>query len=227
VSGTASPNAKMAGVGSTLMFVVTIVLVLLALWRDNGWGPMVWLLAFVAMTLIRMPHHRAAKTSAVAKSQVDTTEKLLLGGLFLTMMALPLLQLATGIFDFANYQLPTGTTAVGALLQVPFLWLFWRSHTDLGENWSPSLEVRKRHGLVTHGVYARIRHPMYLAIWLSAIAQPLLIQNWIAGLLVMPAFAAMYVIRVPNEEAMMRDLFGADYDAYCARSGRIFPKVLR
>ena len=227
MSGTASPNSKMANVGSTLMFVVTIVLVLLALWRDNGWGPMVWLLAFVAMTLIRMPHHRVAKTSTVAKSHVDTTEKLLLGGMLLTMMVLPLLQLATGLFDFANYKLPTGATAIGALLQVPFLWLFWKSHADLGENWSPSLELRKRHGLVTGGVYARVRHPMYLAIWLSAIAQPLLIQNWIAGLLVIPAFAAMYFIRVPNEEAMMRDQFGAAYDAYCERAGRLFPKSFR
>lgn len=65
---------------------------------------------------------------------------------------------------------------------------------------------------MTNGVHARVRHPMYAAIWISALAQPLLIRNWIAGLLVVPAFAAMWFIRVPNEEAMMRMRFGVACD---------------
>ena len=35
--------------------------------------------------------------------------------------------------------------------------------------------------LVTNGIYRRIRHPMYSAFWLWAIAQALLLPNWIAG----------------------------------------------
>ena len=112
----------------------------------------------------------------------------------------------------------------GALLQVPCLWLFWRSHADLGRNWSPGLEVREDHSLITRGVYARIRHPMYAAIWISVLAQPLLIQNWIAGFLVAPAFAAMWFIRVPKEEAMMRLQFGKAWEAYCVRAGRLLPR---
>ena len=99
-----------------------------------------------------------------------------------------------------------------------------RSHADLGRNWSPGLEVRDAHELVTTGIYDRIRHPMYAAIWISALTQPLLIHNWIAGFLVIPAFAAMWFIRVPNEEAMMRARFGEAWDAYCARAGRLLPR---
>lgn len=77
---------------------------------------------------------------------------------------------------------------------------------------------------MTNGVYGRIRHPMYAAIWISTLAQPLLIHNWIAGFLVIPAFAAMWFLRVPNEEAMMRARFGDAWDAYCVRAGRLFPK---
>ena len=61
------------------------------------------------------------------------------------------------------------------------LWLFWRSHADLGQNWSVSLEIRKDHRIVQHGVYRLIRHPMYASIWLWSIAQALLLANWLAG----------------------------------------------
>jgi len=202
------------------------VLVAMAVWhwRANGWGALVWLAAFVAMAAIRMPFARRTRVNTVVLAQKDATETLLLAGMFLTMMVLPLLHLATGVFAVADYRLPLWATAAGAAVQLPFLWVFWRSHADLGRNWSPGLEVREDHTLITNGVYARVRHPMYAAIWLSALAQPLLIHNWIAGALVIPAFAAMWVIRVPNEEAMMRVRFGAAYDTYCAQTGRLWPR---
>ena len=193
-------------------------------WRENGLDAAIWLVSFLATIAIRAPHSLRNRRNVVVADRKGGIENILLGGMFATMMVFPLLQLATGIFDFANYVLPHGATWIGIVLQVPYLWLFWRSHADLGRNWSPGLEVRAEHGLVTSGIYARIRHPMYAAIWLSALAQPLLIQNWIAGTLVIAAFAAMLFIRVSNEEAMMRTEFGDAYDDYCARTGRLFPK---
>ncbi len=139
-------------------------------------------------------------------------------------MVLPLLHLATGVFVFEDYRLPGWASAVGALVQLPFLWLFWRSHADLGCNWSAGLEVRQGHRLVTIAVYARIRHPMYAALWISVPAQPLLVHNWIAGALVVPAWVTFWFLRVPNEEAMMRQAFGAAYDEYCRKAGRLFLK---
>jgi protein-S-isoprenylcysteine O-methyltransferase Ste14 len=111
---------------------------------------------------------------------------------------------------------------LGAVLQVPFLALFWLSHAHLGRNWSPGLEMREEHGLVTHGIYGRIRHPMYAALWISALAQPLLVHNWIAGFLVVPACAALWIIRVPREEAMLRQRFVDAYDDYCRKAGGCF-----
>lgn len=57
---------------------------------------------------------------------------------------------------------------------------------------------------MTNGVYTYIRHPMYAVIWIATFAQPLLIQNWIVGVLIVPACAALWFMRVPSEEA--RDL---------------------
>lgn len=65
---------------------------------------------------------------------------------------------------------------------------------------------------------------LLLGMFAAMMAQPLLIRNWIAGFLVIPAFAAMWFIRVPNEKAMMRARFGGAWDACCARAGRLFPR---
>lgn len=211
----------------TLLAFVALLIAALFRWQEIGWGGLIWLGAIIGQTLIRTPHSIANRANQIVAARKDAQERVLLTCMFLCMMFLPLLHLATNIFAFSNYTLPQGATFIGAALQLPFLWLFWASHHDLGRNWSPALEVREQHGLITRGVYRFMRHPMYAAIWLGAIAQPLLIQNWIAGALVVPAFAAMWFLRVPQEEAMMREAFGADYDEYCLRVGRLWPRATR
>lgn len=207
------------------MLIALVLFVLVGLrWQQIGWGEWVWLAAFIATGVIRTPHARRNRANVVVDARKDVTEMLLLLGMFVAGMILPLFHLATGLLAFADYALPDWATTIGVLLQLPYIWLFWRSHADLGRNWSPGLEVRQEHGLVTNGVYAGICHPMYAAIWISAVAQPLLIHNWIAGALVVPAFAAMWFLRVPREEAMMRVQFGEAYDQYCRKAGRLLPK---
>ncbi len=105
------------------------------------------------------------------------------------------------------------------------LWLFWRSHADLGLNWSVTLEIRKEHQLITNGVYRSIRHPMYAAIWLFSLAQALLLANWLAGPAALVTFAPMYLLRTPREERMMCEIFGQEYRDYMARTGRLFPRL--
>jgi protein-S-isoprenylcysteine O-methyltransferase Ste14 len=221
----ANRRSMMTSLPAVATAIAALALLLLALlrWQDNGWGALIWLGAFVATIAIRLPHSLRNRANVVVDARKDVTEKLLLTAMFLAMMLLPLLHLATPLFAFADYRLADWATGVGAALQIPFLWLFWRSHADLGRNWSPGLEVRDGHALVTNGIYGRIRHPMYAAIWISALAQPLLIHNWIAGALVVPAFAAMWFLRVPQEERMMASRFGAEWDAYCGRTGRLWP----
>ncbi len=104
------------------------------------------------------------------------------------------------------------------------LWLFWRAHHDLGTNWSPSVELNAQQTLVTEGVYRVVRHPMYTSQMFFCAGQALLLQNWIAGLLTVPAFLLMVAVRVPPEERMLLEHFGEEYRAYRARTGGILPR---
>lgn len=137
---------------------------------------------------------------------------------------LPLLYVLTPWLDFANYHLPVGAQWVGVVLFVGSLFILWRSYTDLGLNWSPTLQITERHSLVTSGVYQCIRHPIYAALWLWCCAQPLLLSNWISGFALVVVFPFLYVIRVPREERMMLDTFGEEYQSYMDRTGRIVPR---
>jgi len=85
--------------------------------------------------------------------------------------------------------------------------------------------VREQHSLVTTGVYAHVRHPMYAAFWLWALAQFLLLPNWIAGMAGLVGFGVLFFGRVGAEEQMLIDHFGDDYRRYMARTARIIPGV--
>lgn len=141
------------------------------------------------------------------------------------MFLLPLLFLFTDLLAFADYQLPQAAGCWGAVVFVPALWLLWRSHRDLGANWSPTVERRRDHNLVTHGVYNRVRHPMYTAHFLWGLAQLLLLENWIAGPSLLASFTLLYLTRVRKEERLMLSLFGDEYRRYAERSGRLMPPL--
>jgi protein-S-isoprenylcysteine O-methyltransferase Ste14 len=139
--------------------------------------------------------------------------------------ALPLVFIFSSWLSFADYELPDWAGWLGVGVFAAALALLWRAHADLGPNWSPFLELRDGHELVTSGVYRRIRHPMYAAHWLWGIAQALLLHNWIAGPGFLVLFLPLYLVRVPREERMMLERFGQGYREYMTRTGRIVPRL--
>jgi protein-S-isoprenylcysteine O-methyltransferase Ste14 len=187
----------------------------------------VFLVGLIVQCAIRHHFVQQTKTEKKTLRQFDLTEKILLALMFPPVFLLPILYFFTRLLSFADYQIAPVIRWAGAAVMVASLWLFWRSHADLGQNWSVSLELRENHELVSHGVYRRIRHPMYASIWLWGLAQGMLLANWFAGWSVIPAFAAMYFIRMPREEQLMCEEFGDSYREYARHTGRIFPSLTK
>jgi len=146
---------------------------------------------------------------------------------FLGLLVIPLIYLCTSWLDAADYHLPTWAGWVGVAVFAFALWLLWRSHVDLGRNWTVTLQIREGHSLVTGGVFRYIRHPMYAAHGLWGIAQALLLHNWIAGPAFLAAFLPIYLLRVAPEEQMMLEHFGEEYRLYMNRTGRVIPRLRR
>ncbi len=188
------------------------------------WSEIVFAIGFGAYIAIRHRFIERAKSIERIHRQVDWIEFVLFAVVFAGNLLLPLTYLFTPLLRFADYQLPAAAPWCGAPLLAIALWLFWRSHVDLGDNWSVSLEIRNGHELITHGVYRRVRHPMYAAILLFGLAQALLLPNWLAGWSALVSFAILCVVRLPREERMMRARFGPAYQEYALRTGRIIPR---
>lgn len=185
----------------------------------------IYFVGILAEIIIRAPLNQKRKQEKMSERRVTSQEKTLLGLLFLGMFLVPIIYAATNWLDFANYTLPAWAGWLGVLFLAGAVLVFWRGHVDLGLNWSPTLEIREKHELITRGIYGIIRHPMYASQWLWVIAQPLLLQNWIAGFLGALTYIPFYFLRVNAEEQMMLDSFGTKYQEYMKTTGRVLPKL--
>jgi protein-S-isoprenylcysteine O-methyltransferase Ste14 len=143
----------------------------------------------------------------------------------LGMFVFPVVYVFSSFLSAADYVLPAWAGGAGMLVYGAALWLLWRSHADLGGNFSPVTEIREGHRLVTSGVYSRIRHPIYAAHFLWGLAQPLLLWNWIAGFSMIATMIPLYLARVGPEEQMMIDRFGDEYRKYMKSTGRLVPRL--
>jgi protein-S-isoprenylcysteine O-methyltransferase Ste14 len=191
---------------------------------EHPWN-IVYLVCFVVYASIRHVFEKRTRGSEKATRQIDGLEKTLLGIVMLGALLLPVLYLFTPLLGFADYSLAPFAQWFGLGVMLTALWMFWRSHADLGLNWSISLEIRVGHSLVTDGVYRAIRHPMYASIWLWSVAQGLMLENWLAGWSALVTFAPLYFLRTPREERMMCEAFGEGYRQYMTRTGRLLPRI--
>jgi len=110
-----------------------------------------------------------------------------------------------------------GLALLAGLLMV---WMF----RTLGRNLTDTVVTRKQHTLVINGPYRWIRHPLYTAAAMLALATFLAAANWFflaAGGVVFLLLA----IRTRKEEQNLIARFGDDYRNYLQRTRRFVPRL--
>ncbi|MEA2882838.1 MAG: hypothetical protein QOH32_2094 [Bradyrhizobium sp.] len=175
--------------------------------------------------LIRYRYARRSRREAVLRSDRGPRETALLLVSLTGLGLVPFFYLATTAPRFAAYPFHPSQAWLGLLFAAASLLMFHLTHRALGRNWSISLDVREGHQLITDGVYRSVRHPMYTAFWLWAVAQALLLPNWVAGCSGIVGFGILFFGRVAREEQMMLDTFGDRYRDYMARTNRVIPLI--
>ena len=183
----------------------------------------IWFAGLVAWYVIRYPFERRAKKVGVTKSLFGWRESGLLSLAFLGLWIVPAIYALTGFPATLDRPLIPAIAVLGVVTLCGGLFLFYRSHADLGRNWSISLEIRNEHRLVTTGIYRLIRHPMYSSFFLLAVAQLMLLPNWFAGATGLIGVGMLYAFRIRQEERMMIERFGAEYGDYMAHTARLIP----
>ena len=135
------------------------------------------------------------------------------------MAVLPFLAVCLGWSAGLPLVLSPFAAPAGLLCLAYACWLFWRSQQDV--------LLRKQSGRQwPGGVYQHIRHPLYAALWLAALAQLLLWQGALVGGGGMLALLLSYGPSVRREESLMLHGMGDVYRQYMQHTGRLWPRGL-
>jgi protein-S-isoprenylcysteine O-methyltransferase Ste14 len=94
----------------------------------------------------------------------------------------------------------------------------------LGRRFSGLVAIQKDHELVTDGIYRVIRNPSYLGAIVMVAGWALAFRS-LLGLVLAALLVPPLVARMDAEEALLANHFGAEYDAYRARTWRLIPHV--
>jgi protein-S-isoprenylcysteine O-methyltransferase Ste14 len=184
-----------------------------------------FLFALIVFGAIRFPREWKGRKVAVVKSEYGWREHFRVVASNWGLAIIPVIVATTRLLRDADLVFKPWLAWLGALVFAVALWIFWSAHRELGRNFSPTLVVREQHTLVTGGIYGYMRHPMYTAFWLWVIAQALLLQNWVVAIGGIVGWGILFFDRIGQEEAMMRETFGEQYDAFARRTKRLVPWI--
>jgi protein-S-isoprenylcysteine O-methyltransferase Ste14 len=92
----------------------------------------------------------------------------------------------------------------------------------LGRRFSGLVAIQPGHTLLTTGIYRVIRHPSYLGLLVNSVGWALTFRSAV-GVLLTALMVLPLLARIRAEETLLRTQFGAEYDAYRARTSRLIP----
>lgn len=84
-----------------------------------------------------------------------------------------------------------------------------------GRSFRVGIDVDKPGGLVTTGVFAVSRNPIYVGFFLFLVGQLLVFPNWVP-LVYLGAGSWLFHRQVLREEEFMRQHYGREYQEYCS-----------
>lgn len=92
----------------------------------------------------------------------------------------------------------------------------------LGHRFSGLVAIQSEHELVTSGIYSVVRHPSYLGLLVNSLGWCLAFRSGV-GVLLTALLVPTIFARIGAEERLLHAHFGAEYDAYRARTSRLIP----
>jgi len=94
----------------------------------------------------------------------------------------------------------------------------------LKNRFSGLVAIQAGHRLETRGIYGVIRNPSYLGMIITSLGWVLAFRSGV-GLLLVALLLVPLVARIRAEERLLHQHFGAEYEAYRARTWRLLPGI--
>lgn len=93
----------------------------------------------------------------------------------------------------------------------------------MGKSWRIGVLPSQDTALVTTGLYAHVRHPIYTLGILLVLCSAVIVPT-IPMILVAVLHVGLILLKVRNEERFLLEAHGDAYAAYCQRTGQFFPR---
>ena len=114
-------------------------------------------------------------------------------------------------------EIAAGLTAIASVV------LVIAAVKTLGKEWSITARVVTGHKLATEGPYRLVRHPIYTGMLGMLLATGIAISYWPALLIALFVFFIGTLVRIRSEERLLRETFGAEFEAYTQRVPALLP----
>jgi protein-S-isoprenylcysteine O-methyltransferase Ste14 len=123
---------------------------------------------------------------------------------------------AMGAVEWANH---SWLNLLGAILLVVTLVWVVIAQANMGQSWRIGIDQKVASKLVTSGLFARSRNPIFLGMRINMLGLFFILPN-AATLAILLASEILMGVQVRLEEAHLRETIGQPYLDYCARVPR-------
>jgi protein-S-isoprenylcysteine O-methyltransferase Ste14 len=125
---------------------------------------------------------------------------------------------------FSSHRLLASVCALLAMvLCIGSVWLVLAAVRTLGKQWSIAAQIVEHHELVTTGVYAFIRNPIYAGMLGMMLATGLTLSYPVPVLVALVLGYAGTMLRIAREERLLLETFGAEFAVYARRVPALVP----
>jgi protein-S-isoprenylcysteine O-methyltransferase Ste14 len=138
----------------------------------------------------------------------DYTLRIITGGLLLTVLVL------TVIFRY-QFNGSEYLQAIGFIIGAVGAFFIITGILTLGKYFTASITPK---GLVTHGIYSKVRHPIFIGVILVYLGMELIFQSIYGLLLVFFVLIPFYIYSAIEEEKILSKIFKDEYTAYKKRT---------
>ena len=169
---------------------------------------------------LTQPAFSMAETSE--KKQSDKFSVILILSMSLISGVVPILDWAYFNADKNHFSWMTVTGV--AMIITGVLFRAWSVRT-LGKYFTPTVQIKDEHQLISSGPYKIVRHPSYFAAFLSLAGAAVLLESLTGILVTVAAMSFAYYVRIGIEEQKLIEHFGNRYREYMLHTKRIIPFV--
>ncbi|WP_448611520.1 methyltransferase family protein [Geodermatophilus sp. URMC 60] len=149
------------------------------------------------------------------------------GVLFVVAMAAGLAGPLLAVLGVTPVDPPAALQVAGLVVALAGFAATLAGQTGMGASWRIGVDRAERTDLVTTGVFAHVRNPIFTAMVTAQAGAVLLVPTWISATALVALIAAVQLQVRTAEEPYLLAAHGDAYAAYAARTGRFVPGIGR